>query len=121
MQKAVKNTKKPVGRRKIELDRKLINGYIDKQLSIRAIADIVGVDKQTISNRFSTKLKKRKNAEIEKRVDLRQQLREAQWESAIKGKNTAMMIWLGKNELGQSEKIETTEKQVTKKMIITRG
>ena len=121
MKKAVKNIKKPLGRPKKKLDRKQINKYIDQQLSIRAIAEIVGVAPQTIINSFKTKLQKRKNADIITRVGLRQQLREAQWNSAIKGKNTAMMIWLGKNELGQADKIETTEMQERKGMKVTHG
>ncbi len=121
MQKKAKNTKKKPGRSKIELDRPLINGFIDDQLSIRAIADIVGVDPMTIKRRFATKLKKRKAEQIVERVDLRQKLRKAQWDSAIDDKNPVMMIWLGKNELGQADKIETTEKQVKKTMKITFG
>lgn len=121
MERKAKNTKKPTGRRKIELDRKLINGLIDKQLSIKAIAEIIGVDPQTISNRFSAKLKKRKSKEIIERVELRQKLREAQWDSAIKGKNAIMQIWLGKNELGQADKIETTERQQKKGIKVTHG
>ena len=115
MRKAVKNTKKPIGRPKKNLDRTLINGLIDKQLSIRAIADIAGVALCTIQNRFRSKLQKRKSKEIVARVGLRQKLRKAQWDAAIEDKNTAMMIWLGKNELGQAEKIETTEKTTENK------
>jgi len=103
--------KKPIGCRKKNLDRKQINKYIDQQLSVRAIAEIVGVDHQTIHNRFSTKLKKRKEEAIIDRVKKRKQLKKAQWKAAIKDKNPTMLIWLGKNELGQTDKLETTEKK----------
>lgn len=36
-------------------------------------------------------------------------LRKKQWESAMNG-NIAMQIWLGKQELGQSDKVEQTIK-----------
>ena len=121
MQRKAINTKKTAGRSKIKFDRKLINGYIDKQLSVRAIADLEGCAASTIESHFRAKLKKRKNEEIIKRVGKRQQLREAQWDSAIEDKNTAMMIWLGKNELGQAEKIETTERQQKKGINVTHG
>lgn len=110
MQKKAKNiVKKPLGRPKKKLDRKKINEYIDKQLSIRAIAEIVGVAPQTIINSFKTKLQKRKTDAIEKRVKKREELKAAQWEAAIEDKNPVMLIWMGKNELGQTDKIETTE------------
>ena len=118
MQKIAKNIKKPMGRRKIELDRKLINGYIDKQLSIKAIAEIIGVDPQTISNRFSAKLQKRKSEAILTRVGQRQELRQAQWDLAIDDKNPIMLIWLGKNELGQTDKIETTENNIKTNTVV---
>lgn len=109
MQKKEKNTKKCIGRPKKKLDIKEINKLIDNQLSERAIADIAGCALSTIQSRFRSKLQKRKNEAIKARVALRQELRKAQWEAAIKDKNPVMLIWMGKNELGQADKIETTE------------
>jgi len=121
MQKAVKNTKKTPGRSKIKFDRKLIHGYIDKHLSVRAIADLEGCAASTIETHFRAKLKNRKNKEIIERVRRRHELREAQWDAAIDDKNTVMMVWLGKNELGQADKIETTERQQKKGINVTYG
>ena len=59
--------------------------------------------------------------QLKKRVEQRQQLREAQWQSAIDDKNPIMLIWLGKNELGQTDKIETTEKQIKTHVKVTHG
>ena len=110
MQKKAKNiVKKPRGRPKKILDRKKINGLIDDQLSIRAIAEIVGEASSTISDSFRTKLRKRKEAAIIERVEKRRELKDAQWDAAIEDKNPVMLIWMGKNELGQTDKIETTE------------
>ena len=67
MQKKAKNIKKPVGRPKKKLDRKSVNELIDKQLSIRAIAEISNIPKTTIQRSFGTKLKKRKEDAIEKK------------------------------------------------------
>ena len=44
---------------------------------------------------------------IQKRAEGRAQLRKAQAEKAIEGKDSAMLIFLGKNVLGQADKIET--------------
>ena len=111
MEKKEKNTKKPLGRPKKILDRELINELIDDQLSVRAISEITGIPNTTIQRSFGSKLKKRKSEAIKARVKKRQQLRKAQWEAAIKDKNPTMLIWLGKNELNQTDKLETTEKK----------
>ena len=109
MQKKEKNTKKRIGCGLVEIDRKLVNEMIREQLSIRAIADIIGVDEKTIRNRFSAYLTKRKSKAIRERVANRIKLRQAQWTLAIDKQNAIMQVWLGKNELGQTDKIETTE------------
>jgi len=119
MQKKAKNiVKKPLGRPKKKLDRKLVNELIDDQLSIRAIAEITNIPKTTIQRSFGTKLRKRKSDAIKARVKKRIKLKDAQWDLAIKDKNPIMMIWLGKNELGQTDKIETTENKLSQLRII---
>ena len=42
------------------------------------------------------------------RAEMKMRLRQLQWQSATKG-NVTMQIFLGKNMLGQQDKIETTE------------
>ena len=37
-------------------------------------------------------------------------LRRAQWSKGVNEKNTAMLIWLGKQYLGQTDKVEKTDK-----------
>jgi len=59
-------------------------------------ATILGISEENLRNNFRTELS-------EGRSDLRRSLRRAQLESAIKDKNTTMLIWLGKNYLGQKE------------------
>ena len=103
--------KNPGGRPKKILDRKKINELIVKQLSVRAIADITGIPRSTIQDSFRTKLKKRKEEAIIYRVEKRKLLRKAQWDAAITDKNPTMLIWLGKNELNQTDKLETTKKK----------
>ena len=45
----------------------------------------------------------------QKRETGKSSLRRAQWKSAIEGNNTAMQIFLGKNMLGQADKLETDQ------------
>jgi len=61
----------------------------------REIADFFGVDESLISKRFSSIITKRKS-------ETRNKLRKMQWEEAEEG-NWKMMIWLGKQMLGQRD------------------
>lgn len=62
------------------------------------IANFFGCHVDTISDRFSKELDKGRAAG-------RMKLRQLQWKAAEKG-NVAMMIWLGKQMLGQHDKYE---------------
>lgn len=62
------------------------------------IADFLGCSKETIEGRFYAELQKG-------RADLRMSLRRMQIQAAQKG-NIAMMIWLGKQMLGQIDRAQ---------------
>jgi hypothetical protein len=57
------------------------------------MAAVLGCDEKTLSNRFSQAIK-------EGRETGKMSLKRKQWEVAMKG-NVAMLIWLGKIQLGQ--------------------
>ena len=59
------------------------------------IADWFGLDENTLTYNFSVEL-------LKGRESLKQSLRQAQIKLALSG-NATMLIWLGKNILGQSE------------------
>ena len=65
------------------------------------IADFFGCDESLIRKSYSEFLNKG-------RSDMKIKLRKLQWKSAEKG-NVTMQIFLGKNMLGQQDKIEQTE------------
>lgn len=65
--------------------------------SNREIAAILGCDDKTIANRFSAILAK-------KRAERRVNLRRAQNAAAESG-NAALLIWLGKQELEQADRV----------------
>ena len=67
----------------------------------KEIADIVGCSHDTLTRRFSEDL------EAGRRQG-KASLRRKQYELAMSG-NAAMLIWLGKQVLGQSEKQEITQ------------
>jgi hypothetical protein len=69
------------------------------------IADWFGIDNNTLRYNFSAELTKG-------REHLKQSLRRAQLEVALKG-NAVMLIWLGKQYLGQSDSpIDTDTQQI---------
>jgi hypothetical protein len=68
------------------------------------IAEFFGVDEGTIRKKFSDTL--RKGREIGKG-----KLRDAQLAAAFKG-SAAMLIWLGKQYLQQTEKVEVINKEL---------
>lgn len=88
--------------KKLEIDEVKVAELASDGASNREIGDILGVDDKTVASRFSALLKK-------KRAERRLGLRRAQDAAALAG-NPALLIWLGKQDLGQRETvgIETT-------------
>ncbi|MCX6142140.1 MAG: hypothetical protein NTZ35_02870 [Ignavibacteriales bacterium] len=106
-----KNTKKPVkrpvGRPKIDIDMNLVDSLCKIQCTGVEIAAILGIAYDSLNNKineyfamnFSEYIKEKANGG-------RASLRRMQWKAAEEG-NCTMQIWLGKNYLGQSDKVET--------------
>lgn len=88
------------GRPKMELDRALIEKLAAIQCSNVEIASILGCHPDTLRDNYSTELNKG-------RQHGRMTLRRKQWESAMGG-NTTMLIWLGKQYLAQTDRVEST-------------
>ena len=65
------------------------------------IADFYGCDESLIRKSYSEYIRKGK-------ASGKTRLRQLQWDSAEKG-NVAMLIFLGKNILGQQDRLETAE------------
>jgi hypothetical protein len=87
-----------MARPKIVIDSAVVETLAKVGATNCEIADHFMVDEGTIRKRFSDLLAKARSTRKIK-------LREMQWKLAEKG-NLGMMIWLGKQELGQSEKVE---------------
>jgi len=67
--------------------------------TVSEIAAMAGVSESTMQRHFDTQLKSGRGS-------LRRSLRKAQVDRALAGSDT-MLIWLGKQYLGQAEKTET--------------
>lgn len=90
-----------MGRPKKEIDERVVEGFANVGATNVEIADFFNVDEGTIRNRFSDILTKA-------RANKKLKLRRMQWQLAEKG-NLGMLIWLGKQYLGQTEKVEATQ------------
>ena len=100
MEEQKKEVKKG-GRPKKELDIEIIQKLASIMCTNVEIAQVVGCHPDTLADNFSEYLKKgREEGKIS--------LRRLQWTKAQNG-NTTMLIWLGKQWLGQKDKIETTD------------
>ena len=93
--------KRKVGRPKKELDTDMIERLASIFCTNEEISTIVGCHSDTLADNFSEYLKKGRDKG-------KMSLRRMQWEKAQTG-NTTMLIWLGKQMLGQKDKIETSE------------
>lgn len=80
------------------IDPREVENYAMLGCSDRAIATLLDVDHRTIERHFSPQLEKGR----ERGNTL---LRKWQWDAAQKG-NTTMLIWLGKQRLGQTDKMD---------------
>jgi hypothetical protein len=81
----------------LDIDEKVVEGMASVGATDVEIADFCGCSEGTIRKRFSGILTKA-------RASLKTRLRQAQVKSALGG-NSTMLIWLGKQMLGQTDAI----------------
>ena len=92
--------KKTVGRpKKYDIDTDTLFKLAKYNLTNIEIADIYGCDEALLRKNYSEFLTKG-------RAELKKRLRQTQYEVAVDDKNVTMLIWLGKQILGQTEKAE---------------
>jgi hypothetical protein len=93
-------------RKKRDIDPKQVRELAKLGASNVDIGKVVGCSEALIRSRFCE--------EVELgRAERRNTLHGWQWGAAAKG-NVHMLIWLGKNELGQSDKVETKSEVTTR-------
>ena len=92
----------PIGRPPIEIDEKMLEALAERALTQEECAAVLGISVDTLQRRYrhvyETGFTKAKAS-----------LRRKQFEMAIGG-NVTMLVWLGKNLLGQADKTELTGK-----------
>lgn len=92
------------GRKKIELDEDLLFKLAECHCSVKEIAYIMGVSAFTLRNRYQHVMDRGFAAG-------KMRLRKAQYRKALEG-NPVMLIWLGKNVLGQKDDPNTGEEDL---------
>lgn len=104
MKRTVKPKKKksnnPGGRPQAKIDKEQVEKLAYIGATDTEIGDFFNVHPTTIYKRFSDILTKM-------RAKRKTRLRQLQWQQAEKG-NIAMLIWIGKQELGQVERSEVS-------------
>ena len=93
-----------MSRKKIEIDPKMIRGLAQIGATWDEIAGILGIARTTLAVRMREK--KYRDAYEQGVAEGDVSIRRAQYESAMKGK-TGMLVWLGKNRLNQTDRVET--------------
>lgn len=95
--------KKPVGRPKFEIDMDAVRKLATIQCTQEEIASFLGCSVDTLqrSEEFCGVYKKALESG-------KSSLRRFQWKAAEKG-NTSMLIWLGKQYLGQKDQTESSD------------
>ena len=89
------------------IDWDVVAEYLMAGCSGREIAAMIGVCEDTLYNRCRTDLNQEFSAfKQEKQAAGESLLRKIQFEAATKDKDRSMLIWLGKQRLGQKEKGE---------------
>jgi len=95
--------KRKVGRPKIEIDEKILESLAGILCTNEEIASFFNCSSDTLTRNFAESLKKGRD---KGRISIRR----LQWDKAQDG-NVTMLIWLGKQMLGQKDRMETSEEQ----------
>lgn len=100
-------TKKSTGRPKVTIDWNQVGKMLEAGATAEGIAATIGCDRDTLYNRCKTDLKTDYSAfSQQKKAKGDELLKTKQFQIAMSGDKT-MLIWLGKQRLGQSDKQQT--------------
>ena len=100
-----------MARPRVNIDYDLVDKLCSIQCTGEEIASVLEIDYDTLNNRIKQDKGKGFSDYFNiKRAKGKISLRRRQWKSAVEEGNVTMMIWLGKQYLGQSDKQELTGK-----------
>ena len=95
-----------MGRPRTEIDRQIVDEYLLAQCQGTEIADLLGIAADTLYRRCEEEFSMTFTAYSQQKKSAgKAVLRKKQWEMALNGDRT-MAVWLGKQVLGQRDKID---------------
>jgi hypothetical protein len=89
---------KKVGRPKLDIDPEQVTRLARLHCTMQEMADFFGCHRETLRENFSSQIDKGRS---EGNISLRRK----QWQMAVEKGNVVMLIWLGKQMLGQRNEI----------------
>ena len=101
----IQSKEKKVGRPKLDIDIEQVRRLARLHCSMQEMADFFGCHRDTLHNNFSAEIDKGK---AEGNISLRRK----QWQMAVEKGNVVMLIWLGKQMLGQRNEIIESDSNV---------
>jgi AraC-like DNA-binding protein len=94
----IQSKEKKVGRPKLDIDPEQVTRLARLHCTMQEMADFFGCHRETLRENFSSQIDKGRS---EGNISLRRK----QWQMAVEKGNVVMLIWLGKQMLGQRNEI----------------
>ena len=94
----IQSKEKKVGRPKLDIDAEQVTRLARLHCTMQEMADFFGCHRETLRENFSPQIDKGRS---EGNISLRRK----QWQMAVEKGNVVMLIWLGKQMLGQRNEI----------------
>ena len=94
----IQSKEKRVGRPKLDIDAEQVTRLARLHCTMQEMADFFGCHRETLRENFSPQIDKGRS---EGNISLRRK----QWQMAVEKGNVVMLIWLGKQMLGQRNEI----------------
>lgn len=95
-----RQNKNAVGRPKLKVDMDILANLAQIGCPVYEIASVLGISARTLQRNYAEIIEVNKNKG-------KASLRKKMWDKAIKKDNTAMQVWLSKNELGMKDRTVT--------------
>ena len=94
----IQSKEKKLGRPKLDIDAEQVTRLARLHCTMQEMADFFGCHRETLRENFSPQIDKGRS---EGNISLRRK----QWQMAVEKGNVVMLIWLGKQMLGQRNEI----------------
>jgi len=101
----IQSKEKKLGRPKLDIDGEQVTRLARLHCTMQEMADFFGCHRETLRENFSPQIDKGRS---EGNISLRRK----QWQMAVEKGNVVMLIWLGKQMLGQRNEIIESDSNI---------